>query len=264
MLHVAPTDYALIVRRAGLVTFIVQQGKKPSAEQRIQINRKREHLRKRVDEFHESFHERFPQIDEDVLLLNVPFGDDLRWEDDDEEGPMLLPVGDIEKEAIMLPSNVPLTTAGLQLARATELELRIAQADEALEGVRTSICHKSYLYRNDIAKATTKTHKLRSYDAVSAADREMRQYVRVYGQARSALEHLGASVDTLGKYQILRSDQLKAVKAVYEPNARGQSTDTLPWFWKLAIGSDSDRSAYLEECEHIRRIQQSLNTEPPE
>lgn len=201
-----------------------------------------------MDDFHESFQERFPHIDDDARLLNVPFGDDLRWEDDGENEPIVLPVGDIEKEAIMLPSNIPGTHAGLQLARETELELRVAQADEALEGVRTSICHKSYLYRNDIGQAVTKTYKTRSYDAVAAADREMRQYVRVYGQARAALEHLAAPPDVLLKYEKLRADELKAVKAIYDPNARGQSTDSLPWFWKLAVSSDSDQSTYLEEC----------------
>src|SRR5271163_801149 len=60
------------------------------------------------------------------------------------------------------------------------IQLQLTQADEALEGIRREICHKSYIYRTNVRLAANKKGKQRGYDAANAADRALRHHVRVY------------------------------------------------------------------------------------
>jgi len=247
----------LNVHRAELIFFIRRQGKKPSPEQRVQINRKRESLTKRIDTFNNEFKQLFPTLhseSKDLTLLNIPYGEEILGEHETSELLADVPRGDIEKASILLPSTCPPTFhAMLGQGPKSELELRIAQADNALEGVRREIGHKSFLFRNNIALSVSRPMKLRGYDAVQAADDELRRYVRIYKQARNAMSCLSCPPDLMKKYQELHTEELKALKSIYDPNSRGQGTFALPWFWVLRVGGDSDSSEYMEErkCNHL-------------
>ncbi|KAF8952574.1 hypothetical protein BDZ97DRAFT_1768347, partial [Flammula alnicola] len=243
----------LIIYRAQLVSFIRRQGKKPSGDQRLQINRKRQALRRKADEFQDSFQQLFPAVALDgVDLREIPYGDDVLGDDEDEAYLAAVPRGEVEKMEIFLPSTCPgVLPRQLKTAAKVELKLCIAQAENALEGVRREIGHKSFLFRNNIALAINKQMKTRAYSAVKAADDEVRQFVRVYNQARNAILALGCSEDIAARYQKLLPEQLVALKSIYEPNARGAGTYSLPWFWMLQVGSDSDSAEYMDELYRV-------------
>ena len=131
-------------------------------------------------------------------------------------------------------------------ARSKELQLRIAQAEEALEGIRQEICHKSYIYCTNVQLAANKKGKQQGYDAANAADRAMRLHVRVNKQARRALSALDAAPAVTEQFKVLQDSDLQALKSIYMPNAHGKSNVRIPWIWKLTPSTESD-SEYLEE-----------------
>jgi hypothetical protein len=78
----------------------------------------------------------------------------------------------------------------------------------------------------------------------------MRHHVRIYKQARWALDALQAPLAARERFQVLQDSDLQALKSIYEPNARGQSNIRVPWIWKLTPSAESD-SEYLEERQLI-------------
>jgi hypothetical protein len=209
-------------------------------------------LSRQLDAFNEHAEHLFPSLDVyDIDFNQVPFGDEVISDAEEEDEMMIphVPRGDIEKMDLLLPSSWPgPSPPELLNARSKEIELRIGQADEALEGIRQEICHKSYIYRTNVRLAANKKSKLRGYDAANAADRAMRHHVRIYNQARWALDALQAPPAVTERFQVLQDSDLQALKSIYAPNARGQSTIRIPWIWTLTPSADSD-SEYLEESQ---------------
>lgn len=206
-------------------------------------------MRRKIDEFSDSFHQLFPNLDSEIInLKEIPYGDeDLEQEDEDDL--VIVPRGDIEKTDIFLPSTCPgILPRQLQNAADVEMTLRISQADNALEIIRREIGHKSFLFRNEIALSTNKQMKTRGYAAVKSSDQELRKYVRIYNQARNAMLVLGGRPEIVSRYEKLTREQLLPLKSIYEPNARGQGKYSLPWFWTLQVASDCDSSEYMDEC----------------
>ena len=140
--------------RTTLVAFIRKQGKRPSAEQRSEISQRHGALRRQIDVFHELTEHLFPSLDVyDITCNQVPLGDEVisDAEDDDKTTVPDVPHRDVKKLDLLLPSSWP---GGMHLAllntRSKELQLHIAQTEEALEGMRQEICHKSYIYRTNV------------------------------------------------------------------------------------------------------------------
>ncbi|EAU83280.2 hypothetical protein CC1G_13152 [Coprinopsis cinerea okayama7 len=158
---------------------------------------------------------------------------------------------DIEDVEVPLPSSFTRLPETMTRARKKEIRLRIAQANDALEGIRTEIGHKSFLYRSNIRLADGKKQKTRGYQAIKAADSSLRHHLRLYNQSRWALNRLGAKPSTLERYRPIVREDTKAITAVYQPNAPGQSKATLSWIWSLDVKGDSDNSIYLNELYRV-------------
>ena len=131
--------------------------------QRMDIAKKRAALKLHLDQFNDTTEALFPTLDaHDVIFEEIPYGDEV-ISDAEEDDPDLIPKitrGDVEKREILLPSSYRgLLPLELKEASKTEIRLRVAQADEALEGVRQEICHKSYIYRTNIRMAADKRGK---------------------------------------------------------------------------------------------------------
>jgi hypothetical protein len=208
----------------------------------------------KYDEFYNTAGTLFPTLDTyDITFHQVPYGDEIISDAEDDD-PITVPVisrGNVEKIDLLLPSTFPLELpAELNRAKSIEVELRVAQAEEALEEIRREICHKSYIYRTNVRLANDKKGKIRGYAALHAADRALRHYIRIYKQARWSLQHLNAPREVLDKFMELRADDIQPLKSIYLPNARGQSTASVPWIWKLHR-SEANDSAYLNECMYL-------------
>ncbi|KAG2003191.1 hypothetical protein CC2G_003813 [Coprinopsis cinerea AmutBmut pab1-1] len=181
--------------------------------------------------------------------------DDVRGASAEEDNPFVNSEDcDVEDVEVPLPSSFAVLPPAMKRARKKEIHLRIAQANDALEGIRTEIGHKSFLYRSDIRLAQGKKQKTRGYQSIKAADSNMRHHLRLYNHARWALTRLRAKPSILDRFKAIRKEDTKAITAVYQPNAPGQSKLSLSWIWSVDVKGDSENSTYLSECTSKKTI----------
>jgi len=119
--------------------------------------------------------------------------DDDDWSDCDEDE-MAVPTitslpnqrhGLAEHQQILLPSSFQVALLPTSLGEAwwVEIQLRVAQANNALKRLREAIGYKSFLYRSRIQLEKTKKHITQAYDAIHASNHEMKSALRAYNQA---------------------------------------------------------------------------------
>jgi hypothetical protein len=157
-----------------------------------------------------------------------------------------------EDVELALPSSFPFQLPdSMSVARSSELRLRVAQADEALESVRSDIGHKSFLFRSNIRLVKGKKGRARGYAAVTAVDKSLRNHIKVYHQAVWALRRLGAPQSVQTRYRHITREDTKAITAIYSPNEAGQRNKPLSWIWTTRGEENSSNSPYLEECMSI-------------
>ena len=205
--------------------------------QDIKLARMKEKVIQRFDKLMSTAEYLFPDLDFTELVYRPR----LKKSDDS-----------IVARGVPLPSQVTTLPKVYQDASETEIALRIGEANDALQGIRTEIGYKSYLYRAQIRPYKGKNRRTRGWENIKRSDRELKFHQNVYTHALSALKNLNASADILAQYKEITKEDLKTVTAVSEPNARGQSKEKLAWFWSLDVAGDSDGSEHLDECElHI-------------
>ena len=128
-----------------------------------------------------------------------------------------------------------------------ELELRIGQANDCLDKLQVALGHKTILFRTRVWNSTSQRTRTRAWAEVDRVDAKIRKCARSYRQARLAMIRLGASEETLGKYQVIKTEDLKMSGDVVEENRTGQRNDKIAWFWRLGGGQDDDD--WMQECE---------------
>ncbi|KAJ2920505.1 hypothetical protein H1R20_g16590, partial [Candolleomyces eurysporus] len=204
----------------------------PTPKQEVAILRMKEKLIHKFDKLIDSAERLFPTVDFDELEYRKPATSD--------------------ETVVPLPSQVKGTLpSALKHAAAVELELRIGQANDALQGIRTQIGYKSYIFRKQIRAFKGKKRRTQGFDNIQRSNDELSIQRKLYDNALTALKNLRAGEEILSKYKEIKKDDLKTITSIAEPNARGQSRDTLAWFWSLDVAGDSEMSEYLEELYRI-------------
>ena len=153
-----------------------------------------------------------------------------------------------ETMTLPLPSSVQNRPEIWDVLVNREEKLRVAQANEALQDLRTEIAKKSAMYRSNDELALGKRERLRNYSAINTVEAKMREIVKQYEESTWALEGLGVK----HKYphlEVIRRVHLKAVTSVYAPNAPGQRNEALSWIWTTALvpGTRQPKD-YMSEC----------------
>lgn len=159
-----------------------------------------------------------------------------------------------ERQQLPLPSSMHVSadsSTPLQNLAEQQLELEKGQANDALHKLRIAIGHTSFIYRHRIQKARGYDARTRAHDEVRAANKTIDQYAETYRACREAMQALGADDETLGKYQELKDEHLKADTVTMNPNEPGQRNYKLAWIWGLAAPDGSETPAYNMECEHF-------------
>ena len=170
-----------------------------------------------------------------------------------------------EEQTIPLPSRFGSDACRTYLKPLAEIELalRRAQANDALHNLRLEIAQKSFLYRRKIRRsATNANHKrrLRSRADVVAVSSSIDLWSKIYMSAHSTMKTLGASTDTLHKYQVLQPKDVQTSTAVVDFNAPGQRNRTLSWIWHSRDSSTKD-PLWMEECRNNNYIFISFTTD---
>ena len=170
-----------------------------------------------------------------------------------------------EDLTLWMPSYIGasyLKEAGLEDLVKKEIQLRTGQANDSLDKLRTHLGHKAILYRMNFRSSTSVRTDTRSKQDIRKVALKITRDVRSYHRARESLSRLGASQDILQKYQLIKPDELGVSKDITEENRLGQSSDILPWFWRIGGSQPGPSKIWNEECEchNILNFDFSLKT----
>ncbi|PIL28442.1 hypothetical protein GSI_08476 [Ganoderma sinense ZZ0214-1] len=147
-------------------------------------------------------------------------------------------------------------TGLLHLAK-KERHLREGQLNDALQGICTGIGYKSLLYRAKVRNASSYRAKLRSFDDVHVADEGVRKHVRVYQQARRAMERLFDADDAddaqaldafRARYKDIHREDLRVSTAVIESFTPGVRNEHSAWFWNISDTSSGEEAQWIQDC----------------
>lgn len=129
-----------------------------------------------------------------------------------------------------------------------ELQLRCGQANDSLHEIRLALANKAVLFRTEVRHASGHAKTTRAWSKVNALDAILGRHVAVYRRCRKAMINLGADDATLGRYQMLRDEDLKVSTMATEPNARGHRNESLAWFWTVDITGETETNDWMSEC----------------
>lgn len=153
-------------------------------------------------------------------------GDDEDWEGFDDEEEQIPP----ELMGIQMPSSigsVKLAELDLIDLQKEEMELRIGQANDCLEKLRTNLGTKAMLYRQNFRSSNSTRDGTRTQKEIQKAVLWINKQVRSYHRARQAILRLNPDVSIRQKYQEIHPEDLGVNKEVTEENRFGQGTSKL-------------------------------------
>ncbi|TBU22471.1 hypothetical protein BD311DRAFT_676027, partial [Dichomitus squalens] len=108
------------------------------------------------------------------------------------------------------------------------------------------IGYKSLLYRTKVRAAPSYKLQLRSYDDIHVVDDGVRKHVKIYSNARRAIQHLydinntndrRALKDILQKYRAIKPEDLRAYTAILEAFTPGLCGQHASWLWHIEDNS---------------------------
>lgn len=262
--------------RIELRFFIRRAGNKPTILQKVDIAKRRERLRVRIDAFNKmgmTILAWNPALNENQTLLREEYDMDdvLQMEDDLASGrapdirvvaatkaaqaqaAALAAAEAVEHVKIALPSAMGeerLQAHGLQHLLSKEYQLRQGQANDALQGVRVSLANLSFEYGRKLRKIKkSKVKKTRAWATVQSVGRTLHLHRQIYSYAIDAISRLGDPEKKIGRqYKPLLKEDMKANTAVADPNARGQSKAKPAWFWSSNLAGDMQDNERMVEC----------------
>jgi hypothetical protein len=159
-----------------------------------------------------------------------------------------------EDLTLWMPSYIGasyLKEAGLEDLINEEVQLRTGQANDSLEKLKTHLGHKSILYRANFRSSTSVRTDTRSKQDIRRVALKITRDVRTYHRARESLSRLEASQNIMKNYQLIKPDELGVNKDITEENRHGQSSDTLPWFWRIGGSQLQSHGVWNEECKYF-------------
>ena len=133
--------------------------------------------------------------------------------------------------------------------QSSEVFLRTGHAEDALEIIRGALLHTSWQFINRV-RGSEGAERTRAYDKINMLAKIWRLQRRVYNYNRDIILQLNTSPEMATKYPVLAVSDCVTSNAVADPNARGQSTDRLPWFWTSNRGGNmaAEGSEHYNEC----------------
>lgn len=234
---------------------------------RLSLVHHRQKLSAAITAFHKAAEKHIPAVTVTTVLelRGDPTDLGVEWDEfgetsDDEDAQSEIDPLQPETQPIALPSTLGLEFLqlhGLSALADKERKLREGQLNDALQAVRTGIGYKSLLYRTKVRQAGGYRAKLRSFDEVHVADETVRKHVRIYMQARKAMERLFDPRDVavrdafMEKYKPIVKEDLKAETTVLEVFTPGLRNLGAAWFWSLEDNEAAAGSAWMRDCKSL-------------
>ncbi|PIL26690.1 hypothetical protein GSI_11217 [Ganoderma sinense ZZ0214-1] len=237
-------------------------------ETRLSLVQQRQRLAASIAAFHKSGRKHMPGylpgdgggLETDATLFGAEWDEEVEAATDADPD---VPADRPEQHPLGLPSTFGiefLAQTGLLHLAEKERHLREGQLNDALQGIRTGIGYKSLLYRAKVRNASSYRAKLRSFDDVHVADEGVRKYVRVYQQARQAMEQLfdpdnvedaEALAAFRTRYKDIRKEDLRVSTAAIESFTPRVRNEHSAWFWNV---SDTERGEETQWIQDYRRM----------
>ena len=236
MLNSSQNILCLGLFRFELKSFRESIGSKATVAQALDLVKRRQRLRTRVDAYATTSQLHLPTDYQDFLSVHLQ---------DDAHG------GNPENERLPFPSAFPTEfhAQHRQIRRLAkkECKLREGQANDSLQKVREAVTQLSWQFKGKVRTATTTKQTTRAWDGVHILERELATQRSIYNHSRNILVSLSDDELMKDMYQILLKDDCQISKVITEPNARGESQKGLAWFWKQAgVTLNDDR--HMMEC----------------
>jgi hypothetical protein len=162
-----------------------------------------------------------------------------------------------ESIVLPLPSHLGInkqsdpTVAALS---ADELVIRQTQASESLQHLRLSLGMKSGIFRTMKSNPKSQRTKSRAWKAVHEATAAVQRHARSYSLAQNAIVQLTENPLVLSRFPALQKQDLMLSRDVLEENRFGQKSEHVSWIWRLDIGKDQDKDAWMDESEFDYRL----------
>ena len=252
--------------RLGLQQYVRQVGRHPTVPEKLEIAQRRGKLLTRISS-HQHRARQWLQLTEEEeddesscytdthLFLDNADGEIYLAPANHVHGPVpdAIPLSEKPEHFLLsLPSTLGMQTCRtrhLEAASDAERELRMGQANDALQGVRLAIARKAFVFRTQVRRAVNKTHKTRAYSKIHSTDTSLRYHAQLYRQSRNSLTQLNVGLDVLGRFQELKPEHLKTTTTFIDHRTPGMKHQHLPWFWYLDVQGDSIDDSLMLECE---------------
>jgi hypothetical protein len=157
-----------------------------------------------------------------------------------------------ESIVLPLPSHLGINKhpdPSMAALSADELIIRQSQASDALQHLRLSLGMKCGIFRTMKSNPKSQKTMTRAWKAVHVATAAVQQHARSYRLAQHAMVQLNANPSILSKFPPLQKQDLTLNRDIVEENRLGQKSDHLSWVWRLDIGKDQDKDAWMDESE---------------
>lgn len=242
--------------RMMLATFARKLGKKPTVSQRTELALKRFRLQKDIESYTSRALDIWPLINDKMVVIQRETDNtgDLISDDSEDEDEWLPPLTNArtvpEGAVVILPSvfgHEACAKLGYDFHTSVERKIRIAQANDALHGLRLALTKKALQFRQ-LREGTSKTRRNRSWDQINTIASTARHLVRMYGRARAAILQLNPTPGEVGRYKALEREDLKITTGVANHQGRGTRNKPLAWFWTMDVSRDMKAGDSVKEC----------------
>ncbi|KAH7919749.1 hypothetical protein BV22DRAFT_1022428, partial [Leucogyrophana mollusca] len=228
-----------------------------TTSQKVEVEEKRQRLLARLIKFHQTADTVTEGVDHGTAA-EAPADDqiftqhegDVEFMVDGEEVEELDETEAAESMGIWMPSSMDLERAqelGLEKLQQDELQLRVGQANDSLEGLRMALGRKAVLYRKTLRSADSVFTGTRSKKLIEQVNAKMNKHIRSYQRARKAIRRLSRDETIIGKYREITVADLSVNQDVTEENRYGQGSDKMAWFWIMGQQNGDQSDAWMNE-----------------
>ncbi|KAI6141259.1 hypothetical protein BKA82DRAFT_3986329, partial [Pisolithus tinctorius] len=156
--------------------------------------------------------------------------------------------------SLPLPSNLGINqciASGLDGIWEIELKLQIGQANDVLHGLWLALVDKAVVLQNAMQQAKSYAMKTRAWDMIHTINGTVRKQAAIYKQCRAAMVSLGATEETLSRFQEMQKLHLTVSTVAISQNVHDHWGSQLPWFWSIDMPRDTESNTWMSEFYRI-------------
>ncbi|KIO09152.1 hypothetical protein M404DRAFT_22344 [Pisolithus tinctorius Marx 270] len=156
--------------------------------------------------------------------------------------------------SLPLPSNLGINqciASGLDSIQEIKLKLQIGQANDTLHGLWLALVDKVVVFQNVVWQAKSYAMKTQAWDMIHTINSAVRKQATIYKQCQAAMVSLGATEETLSRFQEMQKSHLTVSTAAISQNAHDHQGSQLPWFWSIDMPRDTESITWMSEFYRI-------------